>query len=122
MTLLGDVGVPPAVEMGIDVTWGDAPLWYAPFSDHRGVGVLETLLGTMRFRRYVQGGRPVSVSYKAGKSQGSDHWPRVGSSCVAGATRRGPGGVRRTGVLLVSRVGWQEAETLTVGRGLGRLV
>ena len=81
MTLLGDVGVPPAVEVGIDVTWGDALLWYAPFSGPEGLGF----------------------------------WVPSWGRC-------GPGGVCGTGVLLVSRVGWQEADTLAVGRGLGRLV
>ena len=33
----GDVGVPPVVEMGRDVTWGEDPSWYVLFSDCRGV-------------------------------------------------------------------------------------
>jgi hypothetical protein len=33
----GDVGVPPVVEMGRDVAWGDGPSWCALFSDRRGV-------------------------------------------------------------------------------------
>ena len=32
----GDVGVPPVVEMGRDVTWGEDPSWYVLFSDCRG--------------------------------------------------------------------------------------
>ena len=81
MPLLGDAGVPPVVAVGIGVTWGGAPLWYAPFSGPEGLGF----------------------------------W-------VPSWRRGGPGGVCGTGVLLVSRVGWQEADTLAVGQGLGRLV
>jgi hypothetical protein len=33
----GDVGVPPVVEMGRDVAWGDDPSWYAPFLDRRRI-------------------------------------------------------------------------------------
>ena len=79
MTLLGDAGVPPVVEVGIGVTWGGAPLWYT-FLDPEGLWFTKTLLRTTWSRRCVQ-----------------------------------------DGVLLVSCVGWQEAKTLTVGRGLGRL-
>jgi hypothetical protein len=32
----GDVGVPPVVEVGRDVTWGEDLSWYALFSDYRG--------------------------------------------------------------------------------------
>ena len=79
----GDVGVPPVVEMGIDVTWGDAPLWYAPFSDPEGLGFLKTLLGTTWSRRCVQDGCPVSVPCWLARSRDSDRRPRVGSSGVA---------------------------------------
>ena len=83
MTLLGDVGVPPAVEMGIDVTWGDAPLWYAPFSDPEGLGFLKTLLGTTWSRRCAQAGCPVGVPCWLARSRDSGRRPRVGSSGVA---------------------------------------
>ena len=37
MPLGRGVGVPPVVDMGRDVTWGEGPSWYVLFSDCRGV-------------------------------------------------------------------------------------
>jgi hypothetical protein len=77
MTLLGDVGVPPVVE----VSPGVAPRCGMPFFGSRGIGVHEDAPEDDVVQEVCAGRCPVSA-----------------------------------------RVGWQEAETLTVGQGLGCLV
>ena len=48
----GGVGVPPVVDMGRDVTWGEGPSWYVLFSDCQGVedGRFTTREGVCAFK------------------------------------------------------------------------
>jgi hypothetical protein len=77
------VGVPPAVEMGVYVTKGDALLWCAPFSDPEGLGFSGILLGTTWSRGCAQDGCPVGVPCWLARNRDSGRRPMVGSSGVA---------------------------------------
>ena len=119
MTLLGDAGVPPVVEVGIGVTWGGVPLWYALFGS-RGIGVHEDAPEDDVVQEVCAGRCPVSVPCWLARSRDSDRRSRVGSSGVAETPLFN--NVRTTIVRWRPLIGWRRACQPTTARcAIGRL-
>jgi hypothetical protein len=119
MTLLGDVGVSPVVEVGIGVT-GVAPRCGMPFFGSRGIGVHGDAPEDDVVQEVRAGRCPFSTPCWLARSRDSDHRSRVGLSGVAETPLFNNVRTTNSSLAAVNRM-WRACQPTTARCAIGRL-